>query len=56
VAAAAAFWWAYYAQQEVGMSVSVSGLYLAAAGVLGAVGFIVAGRLMDRHGRKPVFL
>ncbi len=56
VAAAAAFWWAYYAQQEVGMSVSTSGLYLAAAGVLGAVGFIVAGRLMDRYGRKPVFL
>jgi MFS family permease len=56
VAAAAAFWWAYYAQQEVGMSVSLSGLYLAAAGVLGAVGFIVAGRLMDRYGRKPVFL
>lgn len=56
VAAAAAFWWAYYAQQEVGMSVSISGLYLAAAGVLGAIGFLVAGRLMDRHGRKPVFL
>lgn len=56
VAAAAAFWWAYYAQQEVGMSVSTSGLYLAAAGVLGAVGFIVAGRLMDRHGRKQIFL
>ena len=56
VVAAAAFWWAYYAQQEVGMSVSISGLYLAAAGALGAVGFLVAGRLMDRHGRKPVFL
>ena len=38
------------------MSVSISGLYLAAAGVLGAVGFLVAGRLMDRYGRKPVFL
>ena len=56
VASGAAFWWAYYAQQEVGMSVSISGLYLAAAGVLGAVGFLVAGRLMDRYGRKPVFL
>jgi MFS family permease len=53
--AAGAFWWAYYAQQEVGMSVSTSGLYLAAAGVLGAVGFIVGGRLMDRVGRIPVF-
>jgi putative MFS transporter len=56
VISAAAFWWAYYAQQEVGMSVSLSGLFLGAAGVLGAVGFIVAGRLMDRFGRKPVFL
>ena len=53
--AAAAFWWAYYAQQEVGMSVSLSGLYLAAAGLVGAAGFIVAGRLMDRFGRIPVF-
>jgi putative MFS transporter len=53
--AAAAFWWAYYAQQEVGMSVSTSGLYLALAGLLGAGGFIVAGRLMDRFGRIPVF-
>ena len=55
VAASAAFWWAYYAQQEVGMSVSLSGLYLAAAGIVGAFGFLVAGRLMDRYGRKPVF-
>ena len=54
--AAAAFWWAYYAQAEVGMSVSLSGLYLAAAGVLGAVGFLVAGRLMDRFGRRPAFI
>ena len=53
---AASFWWAYYAQQEVGMSVSLSGLYLAAAGVLGAAGFIVAGRLMDRFGRRPTFV
>ena len=54
--AAGAFWWAYYAQHEVGMSVSVSGLYLAVAGVLGAVGFVVGGRLMDRIGRRPAFL
>jgi putative MFS transporter len=53
--AAGAFWWAYYAQQEVGMSISLSGLYLAVAGVLGAVGFILGGWLMDRYGRLPVF-
>ena len=56
VVASAAFWWAYYAQQEVGMSVSLSGLYLAAAGLLGALGFVIGGRLMDRFGRKPVFI
>jgi len=53
--AAATFWWAYYAQREVGISVSTSGLYLAAAGIVGAIGFIVAGRLMDRFGRIPTF-
>ena len=56
VVSAAAFWWAYFAQREVGMSVSSSGLYLAAAGLVGALGFIVAGRLMDRIGRKLAFL
>ncbi len=54
--AAAVFWWPYYAQQEVGMSVSLSGLYLAMGGILGAVGFIVGGRLMDRWGRRPSFI
>jgi MFS family permease len=53
---AATFWWPYYAQREVGMSLSLSGLYLAAAGFVGAAGFIVAGRLMDRWGRKPAFI
>ncbi len=54
--AAAVFWWPYYAQQEVGMSFSLSGIYLAAAGVLGAAGFLVGGRLMERWGRRPTFL
>ncbi len=55
VISAGAFWWAFYAQQEIGMSVATSGLYLAAAGIAGASGFLVAGRLMDRFGRKPLF-
>jgi len=54
--AAAVFWWPYFAQQEVGMSVSLSGLYLALAGAVGAAGFVVAGKLMDRWGRRPTFL
>jgi putative MFS transporter len=56
VVSSGAFWWAYFAQQEVGMSVATSGLYLAGAGLCGATGFLVAGRLMDRVGRKPTFL
>lgn len=53
---AAVFWWPFYAQQEVGMSLELSGLYLAIAGVLGAAGFIVGGWLMDRWGRRPAFI
>jgi MFS family permease len=56
VISAAVFWWPYYAQHEVGMSVSLTGLYLAVAGLVGAVGFILGGRAMDRWGRRPIFL
>jgi MFS family permease len=38
------------------MSFSLSGIYLAGAGVLGAAGFLIAGRLMERWGRKPTFI
>jgi putative MFS transporter len=54
--ASGAFWWPYYAQQEAGMSLSLSGLYLGIAGLVGAAGFIVAGRLMERWGRRPTFM
>lgn len=54
--ASGTFWWAYYAQQEVGMSLTMTGLYLAAAGIGGTVGFLVAGRLMESWGRRPTFI
>lgn len=53
---AGVFWWPYYAQAEVGMSISLSGLYLGVAGLAGFVGFLVAGRVMDRIGRRPTML
>jgi MFS family permease len=53
---AAVFWWPYYAQREVGMSTSRSGLYLAAAGLVGTGGFLFGGWLMDTWGRRPAFL
>jgi len=53
---AAVFWFPFYAQQEVGLSLSTVGLYIGAAGVVGALGYIVGGRLMDRWGRKPTFV
>ena len=52
---AAVFWFPYYAQQEVGLSLATTGLYIAAAGVVGVAGFVLAGRLMDRWGRRPTF-
>ncbi len=52
----AVFWFPFYAQQEVGLSLSLTGLYIAAAGIVGAVGFLSAGRLMERWGRRPVFI
>jgi MFS family permease len=54
--AAGVFWWPFYAQQEVGMSLKLTGLYLGVAGILGAVGFLAAGRMMDRFGRRPTFI
>ena len=54
--AAAVFWFSFYAQNEVGLSFSTTGLYIAAAGIVGGIGYVVGGRLMDRWGRRPAFL
>jgi MFS family permease len=56
VISSAVFWWPFYAVSEVGMSFATVSLYIGVAGIVGAVGFIVAGRLMDRYGRRPIFL
>ena len=53
---AAAFWWAFYAQEERGMSEQSTGLFLAVSGLVGALGFFLAGRLGDRIGRRPTFI
>jgi hypothetical protein len=53
---AGVFWWPYYAQVEVGMSIQLTRFYLGVAGIVGAVGFMFRGRLMDRWGRRPVFI
>ena len=53
---AAVFWFPFYAQQEVGLSLSTVGLFIGAAGVVGAIGYVVGGRSMDRWGRKPTFI
>jgi putative MFS transporter len=52
----AVFWFPFYAQQEVGLSLSVTGLFIAAAGVVGVIGYLAGGRLMDRWGRRPTFV
>jgi MFS transporter, putative metabolite:H+ symporter len=53
---AAVFWFPFYAQQEVGLSLSTVGLYIGLAGIVGALGYIVGGRSMDRWGRRPTFI
>ena len=54
--ASAVSWFAYYAEEEVGLSEGTTGLYLAIGAGVGVFGFIVGGRLMDRIGRRPAFM
>lgn len=54
--ASAVAWFAFYAEEEAGVSKTTTGLYLAVGAAVGVFGFIVGGRLMDLIGRKPAFI
>ncbi len=56
VTASGVAWFAFYAEDEVGISDYATGLFLAIGAAVGVFGFIVGGRLMDRIGRKPAFM
>lgn len=49
----ASTWWTYYAREERGFSIGTVTLLLSVAYLIGVSGYLVAGRLQDRIGRKP---
>lgn len=49
----AAAYWSYFARIERGLSVETANVFLAGGLLLGLPGYIVAGRLQDRIGRRP---
>lgn len=49
-------YWTLYARNERGLPANTANTLLAAAVVLGLPGYLVAGRLQDRWGRKPAGL
>ncbi len=53
-AAAAAGWWAYYAEHQGHLQPSTAGTFFAIAAALSILGYLACGRLMDRLGRRPV--
>jgi len=54
--ASAVSWFAFYAEDEVGLSEGTTGLYLAVGAAVGVLGFLLGGWLMDRIGRRPAFV
>lgn len=55
-ASAAIFWFAYYAEKEAGVSQGLTGLAIALGGITGTLGYVVAGRVMDRYGRRGTLI
>lgn len=53
VSAGAVGWWTYYAEHERHFSTSTAGAFFAGAAVVSVGGYVLAGHLMDRIGRRP---
>ena len=53
VSAGAVGWWTYYAEHERHFSTAVAGAFFAAAALFSVGGYVLAGYLMDRIGRRP---
>jgi MFS transporter, putative metabolite:H+ symporter len=51
--AAAVGWWTYYAEHQRHLPTGVAGAFFAAAALVSVAGYLAAGRLMDRIGRRP---
>jgi putative MFS transporter len=54
--ASAVSWFAFYAEEEVGLSGRTTGLFLAVGAAVGVFGFLLGGLLMDRIGRRHAFI
>ena len=53
VTAGAVGWWTYYAEHERHFRTTTAGAFFAAAALFSVGGYILAGYLMDRIGRRP---
>ena len=53
VSAGAVGWWTYYAEHERHFSTTTAGAFFATAALFSVGGYVLAGYLMDRIGRRP---
>lgn len=49
-------WWSYYAEHQRHLSVSLVGIFFAAAAGISLAGYFLCGRLMDKLGRRPTVI